>query len=103
MARRAAVELRPHPRCAPHGCDAVWRAIAAHRDGKARRTPAEDGSAVTGIGVRFMLSVLLANPIALILFLPSVLVLMILEREAVRPAVRQTATKLPTSYGVSLA
>lgn len=82
---------------------AVWRAIAAHRGGKRDQIGAESGSAVTSVGVRFMLSVLLANPIALVLFLPSVLILMILEREAVRPAVRQTATKLPTRYGVSSA
>ncbi len=82
---------------------AVWRAIVAHRHKEGGWTQAEGGSATTSIGVRFILSVLLANPIALIIFLPSVLVLMILEREAVRPAVRQTATKLPTSYGMALA
>lgn len=81
---------------------AVWRAIAGHRGGRGDQTRTEGESAVTSVGVRFMLSVLLANPIAFILFLPSVLILMILEREAVRPAVRQTATKLPTSYDISL-
>lgn len=83
---------------------AVWRAIVTHRSHLNTLGPGNQSHAgVTSVGLRFMLSTLVANPVALLLFAPSVLVLMILERETVRPAVRQTATNLPVSYNLSLA
>lgn len=74
---------------------AIWGEILSRDEsapdgrGHPRHAPA-----VTSVGFRFILSVLVANPLAAILFAPSVLILMLVEREAAKPAIRQTAVSL---------
>lgn len=77
---------------------AVWLAIRAKRRGEVPPVP-RSCEEVQRVGLHFMASVLCANPFALVAFAAMLGTLMALEHERAKPAIRQTASKMPASYG----
>lgn len=83
---------------------AAWLALMDGRD-RAGKPAARAGELVIrpdrihGVVARFLASALIANPIALALFVPLMITLMIVRREQPKPAIRETAATLPMTHG----